>query len=897
MDKDALRGTNSLSRVMVSYDDALSLGPGIVGGKGWNLGRLHRYGFRVPNGGILNAELYRQFLKKPELHAISAELAKIRISALTESKVGDLLHTLRARIEATAFSPEVEHAIQTFLLDSGIAHLPLAVRSSATTEDSASFSFAGIHESFLNVEGTLQDVLQAIKGCYTSLWTPRALTYRRHYGLADDAVACAVVICTMVAGDENAPSGAAGVAFSCDPRTGQCDRITINAAPGRGEDVVTGTASPEAISVVPSPDSEPSRIERVKDQIQVLSDEQVSVLTSLIERIVWALGNGQEPQDVEWIYDGHSFWIVQARPVSHLPRLTFPQIANLPTIWSNGNLKDVIPGILTPLSWCILQPIVSTFLRAPCQAAGYSLPEGTEMMRRFNGRAYFNLTTLQWSYYDALGILPREVNQGLGGHQPEIPVPTQRPLRGREGPRRLRGRLRLLRAIGRNARTLPQDMLLIRKHAKLQTHQQLTDLTNAQLLEQLRLLHTQGTAFGLRFQFANMGGVWGDYLIQTLERERPGQGRSLSSALMAGTRRVVSAEHAYQLYEIALTAKNDAAAIAYLATNPRDPQGWRDLPEDSSFRLAFTSFLDTFGHRSIYEFELANSRWCEEPSYLLDCIQALLAQETLTIPYALPREKRQTAEAEVARLPLLPRLLVSWFARQARRTASHREEGKSTLVALLQPVREIAREIGKRMLTAHILEDRDDIFFLALPEIAAFLRGEWNGQGARALVADRKEQRHAWLSQTPVDVFIHDATDRSVALPSAQSVEAPVPTSEGETRSHRKSEILQGLGASPGQASGRARLISHPHEGQRLQAGEILVAPSTDPGWTPLFLRASAIVMETGGYLSHGAIVAREFGIPAVVNIAGLLKIVEEGQYLTVDGNQGRIILEDDGKK
>ncbi len=872
---------------IIGYDDAIHAGPATVGGKGWNLGRLHRYGFLVPAGGILTSHIYTQFMQQAELQAIRAELTALQIEDATDARVENILHTLRTTIEATELSAEVQEAIQAFLEAYGLIDTPVAVRSSATTEDSATASFAGIHESFLNVSG-LKNIIQAIKGCYASLWTPRALAYRRHQGLSDDAVSCAVVICAMVTGPRQSPPVAAGVAFSCDPRTGQRNRVTINAAPGLGDAVVSGSISPEEIAVILRIDGEPLRIERAKKQSLVLADEQVITLTSLLQRVLWSLGDGQDPQDIEWAYDGKRFWLVQARPATHVPHMTLPAIASLPIIWSNANVKDAVPGIQTPLSWSIISPIISNMVYVPCQAAGYSLPEGMERMRRFDGHGYFDLTALQWSYCDTFGLSPHDVNRDIGGHQPAIPTPSQHPLRGWKGPRRILARLLLVRAILRSARIFPHDTKRLRARARMQARLSWTDCTKDELLAQLQRINEQAGAFGPRYQFANLGKVWTDYLAQTLEGELPAQGRTLASTLMAGSREVESAEYGYQLYEVAIAAKHDPDALTYLATKPFDPQGWHSLPEHSPFRQALMAFLDTFGHRSVYELELANPRWSEEPAYLFDCMRILLEQETITIPYDTAHEKRKAAEMEVARLPMRVRPGVHWLAKQARRAVAHREAGKSTLVQLLQPLRGIALEIGKRMAAEHILQDKQDIFFLVWPDLIAFLRGEWDGQGAQTLVQDRKEQHSIWLSKTPDDVFICDAQGRPTELPA--EFETNTIELQEETRS-TDGNVLHGLGAASGRASGRARIILHPNEGHSLQPGEILIAPSTDPGWTPLFLRANAIVMETGGYLSHGAIVAREIGIPAVINIPGLLEVIKDGQYVIVDGNQGRILL------
>jgi phosphohistidine swiveling domain-containing protein len=875
---------------IVSYDDAASLGPQVVGGKGWNLGRLHRYGFPVPRGGILAADAYAQFMAEPKLQSLCAELARVQSGDGAESEITEILDTLRTRIAAIPLLADVESAVQTFLSDAGLVDLPVAVRSSATAEDSAAASFAGVHASFLGVKG-LEEVMQAIKGCYASLWTPRAVAYRRYQGLADDAVACAVVICAMVTGPEQSPPIAAGVAFSCDPRTGQRDRVTINAVSGWGEAVVSGTVSPEAITVVQRADGEPARIERVQEREQVLTDEQAVALASLVHRVLWALGDGQEPQDVEWASDGEQLWLVQARPVTHLPRVTFPAVAALPTIWSNANLKDAVTGVQTPLSWSIVQLTVDAILYAPYRTIGYRLPEGMEPIRRFHGRAYFDLTTMQWVSYDAFGLLPHEFNQSLGGHQPEIPVPSQHPLRGWSGLRRRLAQLRLLRASMRNARALPGEMKRVRAEAHKYTHLLLTDLSLADLFALLRQLLDLGQSFGIRFQLANLSGIWEQILARLLERERPGQGQALAAALMAGSREVVSAEQGYRLYDVAAAAAHDPAARTSLATTPLDPQGWRRLPESSPFRQALAAFLDDFGHRGVYETELANPRWNEDPTYLLDAVRALLAQRSLEAPFDVAQRKRRAAQAEVALLPLWLRPLVSWLAVRARRAAAQREAGKSTMVALLEPLRKIALEVGQRMVEAGVLDERADVFFLTWSDLLAFLQGEWDGRGVRSLVADRKAQRNWWLAETPPDSFICDAQGRPAELPAAENEGMPT-AHHVRGQASGKARELHGVAASPGQATGRARIIRHPSEGRLLRAGEVLVAPSTDPGWTPLFLRACAVVMETGGYLSHGAIVAREFGLPAVVNLPGLLEVVQDGQSVLVDGDRGCIILD-----
>jgi pyruvate,water dikinase len=228
-----------------------------------------------------------------------------------------------------------------------------------------------------------------------------------------------------------------------------------------------------------------------------------------------------------------------------------------------------------------------------------------------------------------------------------------------------------------------------------------------------------------------------------------------------------------------------------------------------------------------------------------------------------------------------------------------REAAKSTLVALLEPIRTMVLETGRRMEEAHLLDKGEDVFYLTWADLLSFLEGEWDGEGARALVTDAKAQHAAWLSEHPADVVVGDHDGSTIAAmpagePETTWREASPPTRTGESgESGESDKTLRGIAASPGQVRGRARILHHPDEGRNLRAGEVLVAPSTDPAWTPLFLRAGAVVMETGGYLSRGAIVAREFGIPAVVNIPDLLTRVENGQQMTVDGSRGLVTLRD----
>jgi rifampicin phosphotransferase len=868
---------------ILNWPQAAAAGPAICGGKGWNLGRLDRFGFPVPRGGVLIAEVYTQLMADPALVRARKALARVTAEDVLEPAVDHELAALRRAIEATALPDGVQSRIRSFLADSGLADVPLAVRSSATAEDGRLHSFAGAHSSFPGITGA-EAVSVAIRRCYASLWTPRAVAYRRRLGLPDDQVACAVALCAMVEHPDGRPT-ASGVAFSCDPRIGRRDRVVVSAARGRGA-AVGGGGRPEEIAVAIGP-SRAAVVARSGPAGPILTDDQAGALARLALRVQWALGEGQDPQDLEWAHDGRQFRLLQARPATRVPRPTYPALAQRPVIWSNANLKDSLPGVVSTLGWSLIRGALWPLLFSTIEAVGSPPPEGMEPARRFSGRAYFDLSSLQWAYYEALGIPPVETNRALGGHQPEITVPPGSPFRGKNGWARLWANLKVVRLLIPFSRTFPRDITRLLAFSRDLKARDLAGRSNAELRESLERTSDVLTAYCARFELTDTGGIWQMLLGDLLDWLKPGRGRALGAGLMAGTGQVTSAEHGYRLAELADLARHDPAARAFLERTPRDPHDWRRLPADSPFRAGFERFLADFGHRGVYEVDLANPRWNEDPSYPLEQVRLLLDAGDVEAARDRGRSVRAEAEAELAACTRWLRPVVHGLANRARRMAALREAGKSALVAPLEPLRAIALEIGRRLTRAGALDEPSDVFHLAREELEAVLRGEWDGAGARALVADRRARAAAWAAEAPPDVIVEDP---SGSVSPAGSSGADHPRSRSR-RSGRRTRLI-GLGVSAGRTEGPACVLHHPAEGRRLRPGDVLIAPSTDPAWTPLFLRASAVVAEVGGYLSHGAIVAREYGLPAVANIPGLLQAVRDGSRLSVDGDTGEVVIQ-----
>ena len=878
--------------LVLDWPAAAAAGPEVCGGKGANLGRLQRYGFPVPAGGVLIAGVYRRFLETPELAGRCEELRSVAATDAALPGVVERLEDLRRRIARVELPADAARAIESFLERSGLADRRLAVRSSATAEDGAAASFAGVHGSQLDVLGP-GDVLAAVRGCYASLWTPQALAYRRRVDLSDDDVACAVAICEMIGEGDGAPE-AAGVAFSCDPRTGRRDLIVIDAVRGLADELVSGRATPDEFKIELR-DGRLRILERPVDTTPVLGDERALELASLVARIHWALGEGQEPQDVEWVLAGGRFRVVQSRPVTRVPHVTFPGAAELPVIWSNSNLDEVLPGVPTTLTWNSIQSTLRDILYDSLAASGYPVPR-MDVCRRFHGRLYFDLTALQWGLYDALGLPPADTNRTLGGHQAEIPVPPGNPYLARGGPGRLWRCLKFVRALRRAEKAFPGQMEKVHCMAREMSSRDLGTLSVSGLLECLDEVVDVTTVFFHRYNLGSASaGAWLSALEKTLDRVAPGEGARLAAALLAGSGGVTTAELGYRLFDLAETARGDAAAREVLLREPLDAAGWKELPEDSPFRRGFEEFLREYGHRGVYESELGHPTYREDPTYLLEQVRFLLSTGDRSSPREEAAKIRSRAEADVSRRTWIRRPLVRWLAAWARRGAAFREAGRSAVVHAGSCSRRVALDVGRRLVDSGKLERPEDVFDFSWPDLHAFLHEEWDGTGARALVEDRRARRDAWRAEKAPSFLVRDGEGRPAEMPRSFDAKRPAPGPQPDAEAAGKGDgrVLRGIAAAPGRVSGIARVIAHPTEGGRLRTGDILVTGSTDPGWTPLFLRAGGVVTEVGGHLSHAAIVAREFGVPAVLNVPGLLETVVDGEVLDVDGDTGRVrILE-----
>lgn len=849
----------TMPRPMLDWQGVLAtdVDPVSVGGKARQLARLKQFGLPVPEGLVIPAGWCPS-------------------------------HT-----DGESFPPELAGALQEALAARSWLNVPLAVRSSAAGEDSAKASFAGIYRSSLNVCG-MEQVQAAIREVWSSLWSPAAMAYRRKLGLGTDDAApgMAVIIMPLL------PAVASGIAFTCDPISGRDDRLVIHAQWGLGESLVGGQTDGDEYVFAEDPlDDHWTLLHRrmggkaAKAVVQsgggtamipataaeagafVLSSHQASHLAELLRDAAVALDFTTPFYDLEWVWDGDRFWLTQGRPVTARPRYTYAVLQAQPAYWTRGNTCEVVPEPLSPIDWSNSRKLVNGLLTQGYLLAGYPVLPGAQRAGLFHGRLYLALSLLQWECFDALGIGPKAVNMLIGGRQPEIAVPaTSLGVRLARLRRVLRYMLRSPAQRRRGMQAVERTMAEAGRWRRQAPPGDGAGL-RAEILRQFRAGRGAADIFFLQ----GSGGGSLSMLVEQLDKYFPGEGYALGTALLAGGEPSVTARQGYELMALARLSREIASREGHEASSNHQRDCNRENPE---FQRAFDRFLEHYGHRGLYETYFRNPRWREAPEYLLASLAPLGEVDEAAL-----RTRQQAAVAEAltrikAGVPFWKRVFIEGLTKAARQECNQREAARSALVAYMEPERQLLLAAGRHLVGQGALARETDIFQLMLSEILRALGGDIPAPGVRARVAERNGLFEQWSRETAPDVLV-EAAQHSALGWQGQDTVAPA----------NDSLRYRGIPTGTGRAKGRACLLRHPSEGYRLQPGDILIAPSTDPGWTPLFLSAGGLVVETGGYLSHGAIVAREFGIPAVVNLPGILDKLKDGDRVEVDGTSGVVTL------
>jgi pyruvate,water dikinase len=869
------------------------------GGKAANLGELIHAGFAVPAGFCVTTAAYQ--LASTELEPLLAELAITRsdeAAHLAELASAARATLLRALIPASV-RQAVTSAYQTLFHGESI---PVSVRSSATAEDLPEASFAGQQDTFLNIVG-IEAVLTAIQRCWASLWTDRAISYRASLGLDPRGLRLAVVVQRMV------EAQVAGVLFTANPLTGKRRESVIEANPGLGEAVVSGATNPDHF-VVRTATGE--IVERRLGDKQViiqaisgggtqqmeadahtaracLSDAQVRTLAELGGRIEAHFGS---PQDIEWALDASGqIFLLQARPITTL----FPLPADAPStdeilrVYLSFGVQQGTYRPFTPMGISTLRLITSGFLAFMGLPPG-NLLAGPRFVTQAACRIYFDVAgALRTSFgrnFLIQAMEGAEIHAAASFHH----LATDPRLSLVKTSRRAFARAMSLLLIRSGmpwyllqAVVSPKaaDARVVRLVNKLREAVRLADNADAAArLAAVERLLFESPRLLLRVSPAMLAGM------QTFELAKRLLGDlatvSECQVVLGGSPSNPTTRMNLALWALSEQVRTDPGSARLVQDTPAaqlaEDYHMRRLPP--SFQLGLAHFLQEYGHLGVAELDLGVPRWSDDPTYVLTSLASLQPmRDPAQAPDVQLQRAQRSARAMVATLShrgvqqhWLRGWLVGFCLRRAHTLAGFREMTRFVVALVLARARTLLWPVGEELLQAGRLSQAEDIFFLALSEVHAALAGadfRVEIKERRATYTRERTRRHVPL------VLLSDGTE-----PTVQSQDAPL-----------ASGTLQGVPASPGIVTGTARVILDPH-GATLSPGEILVAPTTDPGWTPLFLQASGLVMEMGGAMAHGAIVAREYGIPAVVGVPGATERIATGMRLTVDGTAGTVAIE-----
>jgi rifampicin phosphotransferase len=858
-----------------------------VGGKGASLARMAAAGLPVPPGFHITTAAYRRFVMENGLQ----ERILAAISGVTPEQPATL-EAASKQIESFfaqgGMPDDIAEAILRAYAELGGDDLPVAVRSSATAEDLPEMSFAGQQETYLNMHGEAM-VLEAVKRCWASLWTARAIGYRARNNIAPQDVSLAVVVQALV------PADAAGILFTANPLTGVRDQVMINAAWGLGEAIVGGQVTPDTVvldkasgtiieqqisekDVLTVPTLEGTHEESVPAERRtqaVLSPAQAAELTRIGVQIENLYGR---PMDIEWALHDGRVSVVQARPITALPALPEPaagsQVAQTME-WKLPNPKgryirssvfELLPDPLSPLFATLGLPAFSRATAAVFRSVRIADLFPDEFLVIINGYGYYNLTlTPVQTAKMVLALLPI-----FAAFLPLLGTSEQRWQKARSG------------------------------YAAVADYWQTKDLATtsaAGLLGGVRAITDEAALYYLSVQSGILPAAYISELFFTLVYNRFLKRDNAPPALtfMLGfDSEPIQAEKS--LYDLAQWVRKQPELTAALANMSSEQfttayreqaaqdqtagQGWRE------FWQRLNDHLARFGH-AIYDLDFAKAVLADDPTPVLETLKYFLSDQAAD-PYArqatAEAARQQATQSQATRLRGLRLRLFQRLVGTAQHYAPLREDALAD-VGLGWPVlRRMLREIGRRLTGASAIASPDDVFWLTLDELQQATTALDAGQAPanyHAVVAERRATwEHERAVSPPVALPLKGGA-RFLGIDFSNTMPARVEQPEGD--------VLKGIAASPGRVTGPARVISGPDEFGQMRQGDILVARITTPAWTPLFALASGVVTDVGGPLSHSSIVAREYRIPAVLGTGVATERLSSGQHITVDGDAGTV--------
>ncbi len=842
----------------------------IVGGKGLSLGKMKQQKFSVPNGFCVTTKAYRDFVINNNLENKILELSeKVIIGKDNQNIVFEIQKLFIQTKISSELKKEIIRAYQKLDAKS------VAVRSSATAEDLPEASFAGQQDTYLNIFEE-ENLIKSIQKCWASLWTERAIIYRNEKNVKQKKVDIAVVIQKMIFADSS------GVLFSINPVSNNKNEIVINASWGLGESIVSGLVTPDTLifnkktkknisknisekkimTVLTKTGSEEKPVPKEIQKLAVLSNQNILGLINLAEKIE---NYTKYPIDIEWAFCDGELFLLQVRPITTLEKRGEISVQSYDLMgmeWSRLMLIERYPDALTPFTESVMTEGFFDSFNEINKIVGIKTSPNIPMIKMMYGRPYINVTLTNQGFIEAeikskkkqttkkelsIFVLFRVLKLLIVNKKEwdKIVIPFENEMR-------------------QKAKT---DWDSFSTKDLLHTQDNLEKSINVLLCNHSKSLITARISL--------------EILQSVTKKWFNDDNKNIATLLISGLTGNKTVETNHNLWFLAQKTKKYPKLSEFISRGIKE--NWREeimqLKGGEDTLAEIDDFLKIYGHRSP-KYELAHPTWTEKPKMLLDLLGKYITNNLKDPKLGAEKQKKERIEMFeklLGKLPFYKKLIFKMIVKNAQRYFQLRENQQFYIMLQLPITRKILLILGKRLQSKKIIELPKDIFYLTPKEIKAMsskisslkFNKKYLVKNILTTIKNRKRQTEKFQKMIPpihlgAKIEKEDITDK---------------------------KTLKGVAASCGKISGKARIILTPDDFHLLKTGEILVAPATTPAWTPLFGVASGLVTDYGGLLSHSGVVAREYGLPAVLGTNNATKVIKNGDVISVNGETGVITL------
>ena len=852
----------------------------VVGGKGLNLGELSRIeGLRVPEGFCITTEVYKRItVHNWEFKALVDQLSTLKVE--DREKIGEISAKIRRVIEAVEIAQDIKEEIIGYLAKLGEENA-YAVRSSATAEDLPLASFAGQQDTYLNIKGK-DAILQHVSKCWASLFTDRAVTYRIQNGFDHRKVYLSVVIQRMVFPQVS------GIMFTADPVTSNRKVLSIDASFGLGEALVSGLVNADiykvregkivdkkistkklAVYALEEGGTEEREIEPDRQNMQTLTDEQILQLERMGKKIEAYFGC---PQDIEWCFGEDMFFIVQSRPITTL--YPVPDVKGQNRIYISMGHSQMMTEAIKPLGMSFWQFLSENY---PLRKAGGRLfidlthdlasPIGRKIILSTMGgksdplmqNALLSLMKRK-AFVKSLPRGKRAISMGAEGLSWSLPMQA-------------------IKIYRKNDPAIIQNLISHNAASIKDLQQRIANVSGNELFAFILQDHKQfkENLYDPRSLGAIMVGVYAAYWINKKIEKWLGE-KNPADTLSQSVANNVTSEMGLALLDVADVVRQYPAVIEYFH-DANDETFFKDLANlegGDAVSESIRVYLKKYGMRCSGEIDITKTRWSEQPTLLIPMI---LSNIKNFAPHARSAKFEQgLREAERKEQELLSRLeQVSGGKQKAKKTKKmirvlrnfigYREYPKYFMIWRFWIYKQALLKEAFVLVQKGVIRGKEDIYYLSLAELREVVNTD---RLDYSVITKRKEEYEAYEKMTPPRLM----------------------TSEGEiifgkyNTDNIPPDALPGIPVSSGIIEGRARVVLKMADAG-IEDGDILVTTFTDPSWTPLFVSVKGLVTEVGGLMTHGAVIAREYGLPAVVSVENATTLIKDGQRIRVNGTEG----------